>query len=413
MNDAPVTPAAATPDEPPTWEDSHGRARPDAPDLAAPGGTDTGPVAAFRADQLDGFRIGVTSDRRSAELVAALERRGASVLHAPTIRMTGARDDAVVVEETGAIIAARPSVLLATTSYGMRRWFEAADAAGLGDEVLDVLGEARILVRGPKARGAIRAADLDDHGMSERETTASLIDLVLRDDVDGQAIAVQLHGYTDKAQLERLTAAGATVYPVAPYRWQAHEDQARVAKLVEAICTEALDAVTFTSAPAVEALFEAADGLGRYDALLAGFRDSVVAAAVGPVTAQPLVEAGILPIAPDRFRMGALIRLVCEHLEQKNVLRLPTEVGEVELRGRLVVLDGERIELSPVGLALFRTLMRAEGRTVSRADLARSTPEPLDDHAVDVALSRLRQALPRPGVVATVIKRGYRISVPV
>ena len=32
-------------------------------------------------------------------------------------------------------------------------------------------------------------------------------------------------------------------------------------------------------------------------------------------------------------------------------------------------------------------------------------------HAVDVAISRLRQALPVPGLVATVIERGYRIDV--
>ena len=39
-------------------------------------------------------------------------------------------------------------------------------------------------------------------------------------------------------------------------------------------------------------------------------------------------------------------------------------------------------------------------------------PEALDDHAVDVAISRLRQSLPEPRLVATVIKRGYRLATP-
>ena len=112
----------------------------------------------FRVDQLDGFRIGVTSDRRSEDLIAAFERRGADVMHAPTIRMTAVSDDGILEAETRAVIAAKPDVLLATTSYGIRRWFEAADAAGLGDELTETLEHARILVRGPKARGAIRAA---------------------------------------------------------------------------------------------------------------------------------------------------------------------------------------------------------------------------------------------------------------
>ncbi len=366
----------------------------------------------FRPDQLVGFRIGVTSDRRSEDLIAAFERRGAEVVHAPTIRMTGASDDAEVVAETHAIVAARPDYLLATTSYGMRRWTEAADAAGLGEDLVDVLGKARILVRGPKARGAVRAIGLDDHGMSERETTTSLVDLVLRHDVAGATIAVQLHGFTDPAQLERLRAAGARVLTVAPYRWTAHEDAGRVGRLVDLVCTGGVDAVTFTSAPAVEALFTVADALRRLDEVQAAFRGTVTAAAVGPVTAAPLVEAGILPIVPDRFRMGALIRLVCEHLETAGIQRLETDVGPVELRGRLVLAAGGRAALSPVARALFHALMRAGGATVSREELADAAPERLDDHAVDVAISRLRQALPEPRLVATVIKRGYRICVP-
>lgn len=375
--------------------------------------TDTTPEAAapgFRIDQLDGFRIGVTSDRRSEDLIAAFERRGADVVHAPTIRMTAVSDDGILEAETRAVIAGKPDVLLATTSYGIRRWFEAADAAGIGDELTNTLAHARILVRGPKARGAIRAATLDDQGMSERETTTSLVDLVLRGDVTGLTVAVQLHGFTDPDQLTRLEDAGATVLSVAPYRWTAHEDSARVLRLVDAICAGTIDAVTFTSAPAVEALFNMADAAGRLDELQAALRQSVVAAAVGPVTAAPLVGAGILPIVPDRFRMGALIRLLCEHLEESSIHRLSTEFGAVELRGRVVVIDGVRATLSPVALALFRALVAAEGATLSRSLLSAAAPEVLDDHAVDVAISRLRQALPDPRIVSTVIKRGYRIA---
>jgi uroporphyrinogen-III synthase len=145
--------------------------------------------------------------------------------------------------------------------------------------------------------------------------------------------------------------------------------------------------------------------------LQAAMRDDVVAAAVGPVTAAPLVQAGILPIVPDRFRMGALIRLTCEHLEDRAVSQVDTEHGSIELRGKLARVGGATTALSPVSLSLFRTLVRANGGTVSRAQLAHSAPEALDDHGVDVAVSRLRAALPEARVVQTVIKRGYRIAV--
>jgi uroporphyrinogen-III synthase len=302
-------------------------------------------------------------------------------------------------------------VLLATTSYGIRRWFESADASGLGHELTSTLEKTRILVRGPKARGAIRAAGLDDSGMSDEETTRSLVDRVLEQDATGTTVAVQLHGFTDEAQLTRLEDAGAIVLTVAPYRWLLPDDSTRVLRLVDAICLGSVDAVTFTSAPAVEALFGAADGIGRLEEMLDALSETVVAAAVGPVTGAPLIAAGIRPIVPERYRMGALIRLVCEHLEEQRVQRLDTGHGPVELRGRLVVVNGARASLAPTSLTLFRALLAAGGSVLSRAQLTSALPDTLDDHAVDVAISRLRASLPDPGLVTTVIKRGYRIDV--
>jgi len=187
------------------------------PQLAGPAAAQREPVVGFDPQQLDGFRIGVTSDRRSGDLIAALERRGAQVLHAPTLRIVQAQQDHRLIDSTRAVIEARPDLLLATTGYGIRGWFEAADAAGLGTALLGVLARARILVRGPKARGALRAGGLSDQGMSAQETTASLVDQVVVDGVDGRTVAVQLHGFIDDEHLQRLRDAGATVIPVAPY----------------------------------------------------------------------------------------------------------------------------------------------------------------------------------------------------
>jgi uroporphyrinogen-III synthase len=366
----------------------------------------------FRPDQLDGFRIGVTSDRRSGDLIDAFVRRGAQVIHAPTIRMANASSDEPVIADTRAIIDARPDVLLATTAYGVRRWFEVADAAGLGDDLLDALRVTAILVRGPKARGGIRAAGLDDVGMSAEETTESLIDEVLGSYPPGLTVAVQLHGYLPPSALERLRDAHDRVLTVEPYRW-IDPDLAdeRVERLIEAACTGGLDCITFTSAPAVHALLMAAEARGRYDDLVDAMRGPVVTAAVGPVTAAPLVAAGIDPLQPERFRMGAMIRQVCEHLESARIIRLDTQHGSVALRGSVVEVRDRRIPLAPVALSILRPLVVARGSVVARDRLAAGMPGTSDEHALEVALSRLRQALGVPGLIATVVKRGYRIDV--
>ncbi|GAA4487222.1 uroporphyrinogen-III synthase [Microbacterium panaciterrae] len=369
-----------------------------------------GRAVAFLPDQLSGFRIGVTSDRRSADLIDAFERRGASVIHAPTVHMRHADDDAPVIADTERIIAAAPDVLLVTTSYGMRRWFEVADAAGLGAALQRTLAAATILVRGPKARGAVRAAGLDDAGMSDEETTASLVEKVIAEHPAGITVAVQLHGQPDEEQLRRLRASGDRVLTVAPYSWSTDEDEdGRAARLIDAVVARQLDCVTFTSAPAVDGLLLAAHARGCRTEVVEAFRGDVVAASVGPVTSAPLLSEGIRPLQPDRFRMGALIRLVCEHLEAQSTRRVRTRHGEIELRGSLALVAGAPVRLTPSSLALFRALVAARGAVVSRRELSGVVGG--DDHTMEVSLSRLRQSLAMPGLVATVVKRGYRLDV--
>jgi len=322
----------------------------DAHPAPAPAGTasrQAEPVVGFDPHHLDGFRIGVTSDRRSEDLIAALERRGAEVLHAPTLRIVAARQDHRLIDSTRAVIHARPDLLLVTTAYGMRGWFEAADAAGLGPALLEVLGRARILVRGPKARGALRAGGLSDQGMSAEETTASLVDQVIADGADGCTIAVQLHGFVDDEQLQRLRDAGATVITVAPYSWTTPVEPQRVVRLLEAIAARSLDAVTFTSAPAAAAMLLAAEQRGLRSSVLAALRSEVIPFSVGPVTAAPLHAAGVDSIYPDRYRLGALVRVLCEYLTEHQVRRVPTRQGLLEIRGRSAAIDGRRTMLSP------------------------------------------------------------------
>ena len=158
-----------------------------------------GPVEVLR-----GFRIGVTSDRRATDLITALERRGAQVLHAPALTIAPNEQDGALIIDTRALILARPDVVLITTGYGMRRWFEVADAAGLGAELTAVLEEARIFARGPKAHGAVRAAGLVDAQTSVLDTTASMIDAMVDAGLTGRRVAIQLHGFTDDLQLARL-----------------------------------------------------------------------------------------------------------------------------------------------------------------------------------------------------------------
>ncbi|ALV44596.1 uroporphyrinogen III synthetase [Arthrobacter alpinus] len=375
------------------------------------------------AQPLRGFRIGVTAHRRAGDLIEALERKGATVMHAPALKIAPVEDDEALRAETAAVIAAAPDVVMVTTAYGMRRWIEAADAAGQGEELLAALATSAIYVRGPKARGAVRAAGLDDDGISADETTATLTDLVIAAGVEGKTVAVQVHGYTDVAALDRLRHAGATVLTVTPYRWVNAEDGDKLPQLIEAVINREIDVLTFTSAPAVDAVLSTADALGRGAEFRHALRrderspsgeglGAVVSAAVGPVTAAPLVHAGITPLIPERFRMGALIRLVSEYLESTGALQITSAGSVLEIRGQSLSVDGVPVPLAPAPLQLLKALMEAGGTIRSHAELLTAMGVGDADHALHMTISRLRAALPDPTIVETVLKRGYRLRPP-
>lgn len=117
---------------------------------------------------LAGCVVLVTGDRRAGDLRAALERRGARVVHTPALTIVPHTADAELVERTRALLAAPPDIVVVTTAIGFRGWVEAADAAGLGEELHDVLDATRIIARGPKARGRSRPPGTTPTGSPSR-----------------------------------------------------------------------------------------------------------------------------------------------------------------------------------------------------------------------------------------------------
>ena len=266
---------------------------------------------------LAGMRVGITADRRADDQIQLLRRRGATVLHGPTMRIVPLADDSDLAAVTRALLADPPSVVVATTGQGFRGWLGVADEWGQGDVLRTALADATLLARGPKARGAIRGAGLREAWSAAAteaspEVLAHLLDGGVGD-LAGRRVAVQLHGDPMTSFLSALRSAGADVVEVHVYRWEPPPDLAAVDALLDAACADELDAVTFTSAPAVEGLLLRARERGVVDALLAAFAAGVTACCVGPVTAAALERLGTPWISPERFRLGAMVRRLEEH----------------------------------------------------------------------------------------------------
>ncbi|WP_197375686.1 uroporphyrinogen-III synthase [Mycolicibacterium baixiangningiae] len=366
---------------------------------------------------LTGFRVAVTSARRAEELSALLRRRGATVTSAAAIAMVPLPDDDELRAHTHALIGTPPDIVVATTGIGLRGWIAAADGWGVAADLTAALKRARIVSRGPKATGALRAAGLPEEWSPESESSREVLRYLLDGGIAGKRIAVQLHGATDDWDpfpefLDELRAAGADVVPIRVYRWRPAPRNGEFDQLVTGIAEEKFDAVSFTSAPAVASVLMRATEMGVADRVLSAMRTTVHAMCVGPVTARPLVRLGVPTSAPERMRLGALARHITDELPLLQARTLRVAGHLLEIRGTCVLVDGVVKSLSPAGMATIRALAHRPGSVVSRTDLLGALPgSGTDTHAVETAVLRLRTALGDKQIVSTVVKRGYRLTV--
>jgi uroporphyrinogen-III synthase len=369
------------------------------------------------APSLAGYRVAVTSARRSDELCTLLRRHGATVASAAAISMVALPDDDELRCNTKALIASPPDILIATTGVGFRGWLAAADGWQLGGQLTAALSGARIVARGAKATGALHAAGLPEEWSPKTESSREVVKYLRQSGITGCRIAVQLHGATEDWDpfpefLDELRAGGAEVVPIRVYRWKPVPAGGEFDQLIKQVAQRQFDAVTFTSAPAVAATLMRAGDLGISDQLLNALRADVRAMCVGPVTAQPLARLSVPTSSPQRMRLAALARHIAEELPVLRSRSLQAAGHRVEIRGSSVMVDGAVQPLSPAAMAILRALAHRPGFVVARRELLRILPGSASDpHAVDTAVLRLRKALGDSKIVATVVKRGYRLAV--
>jgi uroporphyrinogen-III synthase len=373
----------------------------------------TSPARPPLSAALDGCTIVIAVDRRSGELAAALERHGAQVRHAPALTIVPHIDDEALLVATRDLIARPPHTVVATTGVGFRGWIEAAEEAGLLDDLRAALGDAQIVARGPKARGAIQQAGFQADWVAESETSVELGEFLLAEGIGGRRVAVQHHGSGADGLDELFERAGADVVSLTVYRWGPPPDPAAVARSVIATASGEVDAVLFTSAPGAAEWLAAAAREGVLEGIVrCSRRGHLLMAAVGPITAGPLQDAGIDAHVAERGRLGSLVRSVVTHFGGGHAPSLRTTAGRLELRSAGAVLDGRFAPLSRTGVAVLQALFEAGGGVVPRTSLQAALPRSADSaHAVEVAVGRVREALGVPELIKTVVKRGYRLDV--
>ena len=221
-------------------------------------------------------------------------------------------------------MATPPGYLAATTGIGVRTWMKAARAWDLEEPLVQALSGALVVARGPKAAAAVAEAGLAVWARARTERMEDVAALLLAEPLAGVRVAVQLYGVDAPDLRSSLADAGAAVVAVPVYEWELPTDPGPARALVAAATRAEIDAVTFTSAPAVHNLFAIARDMGLVDGLRQAFNGPVLAACVGPVCGGAARAEGIRsPVQPDVGRLGLLVRSLTQALETRPARSSP------------------------------------------------------------------------------------------
>lgn len=355
---------------------------------------------------LTGFTIGITGHRRAAEQAEMLVERGADVVLGPVVESVGLDDTDATARATEEALTAPVDLVVLTTGAGTRSWLGVAARAGLDESLRTVCAEATVLACGPEARSAAIAAGLEVSWQAPGAMSAEILAHLMAAGVAGKRIVVQLDGGRESPAglAARLRERGAEVVEVPVCRWQPPADIGPPRRLISAIVAGRVDAVTFTSAVAVDHLFELAR---REHELLEAFAGPARAVSLDPVTAAALHRRGVeRVVVPEHARLGSMVQALVSEL---SGLRRVLVHGSAQAiwQGSALHLPGAAPTVLTSGeRRLLETLVARAPAVVPKAGLVGRGS---DVHAAEVAVARLRNKLgPLGQGIRTVPRRGYR-----
>ncbi|WP_336762660.1 uroporphyrinogen-III synthase [Paenibacillus sp. USHLN196] len=258
------------------------------------------------AQHLAGVRVALTGPRKSKEMSLLVEKMGGIPLVRPA-QGTVFLDDRNIRDGLVSWISDPPDWAVLTTGMGLDALFEMAEDMEVAGKLLDALSESSIAARGYKTVNALRKRKLTPLVRDDDGSTDGLIREFAPHDLAGKKVMLQLHGETAPKLVAWLEEQGAIVRQVLPYR-HVPPEEAELEQLLNEIVQYEIDAVAFTSGPQVRFLTQYAASQNKLESMLEAFRQGVIPASVGKVTANSMREEGIEALViPEEEKMGALI----------------------------------------------------------------------------------------------------------
>ena len=261
---------------------------------------------------LAGLRVLSLESRRAKDIASLIARQGGEPFVAPSVKERAIEDHSVAVRFVEQLEAGEIEIVVCMTGVGLTFLRDVLATQMSLERLSNALRQAKIVSRGPKPIPILRALQVPIEIMVPEPNTWREIVAAIAPRSE-RKIAVQEYGRPNLEMNAALEELGATVIPVALYRWELPDDLEPLRQAVRGLANDEFEVVVFTSSVQLDHLLEIAAELNLSERVMWILRHSAVTASVGPVMTASMVAKGLLPdVVPQSPKMGALIKAMSE-----------------------------------------------------------------------------------------------------
>jgi uroporphyrinogen decarboxylase len=258
----------------------------------------------------DGMRVVAFESRRAKEIERLIAYYGGIPQVAPSIREVPLSETTQAFEFAEELFNGKIDVVILLTGVGTRTLIEIVTTKYSRDKFIESLKNTTIVARGPKPVSALRELGLKPDIIVPEPNTwreiLSSLDSTLP--LNNKTVAVQEYGVSNTQLLDELRERGATVKPVAVYRWALPEDIKPLVDAIHSISSGKVEVALFTSSQQVYHLIEVARQKELEKPLREGLK-RVVIGSIGPTTTETLKNFGFtVDYEPNSPKMGNFVR---------------------------------------------------------------------------------------------------------
>jgi uroporphyrinogen-III synthase len=254
----------------------------------------------MHGNEFEGKIIGVTRPaERVKEAVRIIEEHGGKALVAPTLELQISNSQSLVdlckmVGTLDWLIFTSPTAIISLFKH-------------CKDLKERLNPNCQIAVIGPRTEKFLQKYGIESDLVPTNYTAEGLLDAFNSIEIRNTKIGIPRTISARDKLPDVLMAKGAQVHIAEAYSSELPVNTELVKNLITNIIEGKIDAVTFTSTLTVNNLFKMANDKEMDDMLEVLRNGKIIVGAIGPVTAQPLRNAGIPVLIPEEYTVKAML----------------------------------------------------------------------------------------------------------